>query len=179
MTATTPENSAAARPAPVKHVCPECGDPVPQTGKGRARVFCSEAHKQAHKNRRVVRGAAVMSLLQAWRVDRGSGDVARAAFQQVCEMVDTFNAEDHEAGRPRATVHARALLEQGSFIDRRAVALVCTQKHQGCHGKHRAKFAARGTNDARRAAKADGWLTDPGNETCPNCRDDLGPVAKS
>lgn len=178
MTPNNTANSADARPARPAHVCPECGKPVAQTGKGRERIFHDEC-KQAHANRRAVRGKSIMTLLQAWRVDRGSGPVAQAAFREVCAMLDTFNSEDHEAKRPRATVHARKLLEQGSFIDRRAVTLTCTQGHQGCHGKHRAGFAARGMNDARRATGADGWLTTPGKEACPNCRDDNVLVAKT
>jgi endogenous inhibitor of DNA gyrase (YacG/DUF329 family) len=177
MAPNEPNNCAGARPAATMRDCLECGKPVQQTGKGRERLFCCEAHKQAHANRRAVRGKAVMTLLQAWRVDRGSTAVAKAAFREVCEMVDTFNAEDFEARRPRATEHAKSLLAQGSFIDRRAMTLTCTAGHQGCHGKHRAPFAARGLNDARRAARADGWDTAPGREACPNCRDDNALVA--
>lgn len=179
MTPETPANALAQPLTRRGHVCPECGEPVILRGKGRERVFCSDAHKQAHKNRRVVRGAPIMSLLQAWRVDRGKGPVAQEAFREVCAMLDTYNGEDHEAGRPRATVHARTLIEAGSFVDRRAMTLACAQRHQGCHGKHRAPFAARGMNDARRAAAKDGWDTTPGREACPNCRDDNGLVVKA
>lgn len=170
--------TAGASPARPARKCLECGKPVEQSGKGRERLF-HDACRQAHANRRAVRGKAIMSLLQAWRVDRGGTPVAKASFREVCEMLDTFNSEDYEAGRARATDHAATLLEQGSFVDRRAVSLVCTRKHQGCHGKHRAPFAARGMNDARRAAKADGWDTTPGKEACPNCRDDTALVARA
>lgn len=178
MTANNPVIAADASPARPKAICPECGEPVIQSGKGRERIFHDEC-KQAHANRRAVRGKSIMTLLQAWRVDRGSGPVAQAAFREVCSMVDTFNAEDHEARRPRATVHAKALLAQGSYVDRRAVYLTCTQRHKGCHGKHRAPFAARGMNDARRAAAKDGWDTTPGRDACPNCRDDNALVVKA
>lgn len=173
MTAIKPEDSADKAPAPNgKHRCPECDAPVEQPRTGRARIFCNEAHKQAHANRRAVRGKSIMSLLQAWRVDRGRTPVAREAFAAMVEMVDTFNSEDLDQGRGRANVHARHLLDQGNYRDRRSVHLVCTKGFQGCERRSRAPFNCGYLEEARRHAREAGWIVERGNETCPNCRDD-------
>lgn len=102
-------------------VCPECGGPVVRSSpKGRMPVFCSKEHKVSHQNRHVNEGRAMAALVKAWRIDRGSGEIAKEAFSQLCQMVDAFNAADSEAGRPRADLYAAKLMADGrQYMDRR------------------------------------------------------------
>ncbi len=101
-------------------ICPECGGPVVRKSpKGPSPTYCSYEHKVAHQNRRISRGVGLAGLVQAWRIDRGSGEIAKAAFAQICAMADQFNAEDAAAGRPRADLFASKVLRGGSmFFDR-------------------------------------------------------------
>ncbi len=101
-------------------ICPECGGPVVrQHARGKVPVYCSKEHKIAHQNRRTVRGAGLSALAQAWRIDRGSGEIAKQAFAQMVGMLDQFNAEDAAAGRPKADLFAAKLLADGTmFFDR-------------------------------------------------------------
>lgn len=102
-------------------ICPECGGPVVRTSvRGPAPTFCSPAHKKAFGNRKLVEGQAVIGLLKAWRIDRGSGPIAQAALAQLCAVVDGFNAADKEAGRPRADLYAAKLLVDGFVYADRA-----------------------------------------------------------
>jgi hypothetical protein len=107
-------------------VCPECGGAVVRrSAKGPMPTFCSPECKKTRSNRRLVRGSAVIEFLQAWRIDRGSGEIAQAAFAQLCAIADQFNSEDNQAGRPRADLMAAKILADGTiFADRqRQVAL--------------------------------------------------------
>lgn len=117
-------------------ICPNCGGPVARrNAKGPVPTFCDAQGpgvcKKSHANRHIVEGRAVIALLKAWRVDRGSGPIAQAAFAQACQIIDQFNAQDRaHAGpngesRPRADLYAAKLLVDGSmFADRqRQVAL--------------------------------------------------------
>ncbi len=101
-------------------VCPECGGKVERkSNRGPAPVYCCREHKVAHQNRRVVRGAPLVGLAMAWRINRGSGDVAKAAFAQLCQALDQYCAEDAAAGRPRADLYVAKLISDGSmFFDR-------------------------------------------------------------
>jgi hypothetical protein len=169
--ATAPNEAPAPAPAGMPK-CPECGSIVPQPSRGRARTFCdnNDVCKQAHANRRAVRGKALVSLAMAWRVDRGSGGTAKAAFSQMCEMLDAWNAEDREANRPRADLYADMLLDMGNFRDRRTSHVQCTRRFQGC--LKRSKRGGVDPSYARSHACAEGWSVEPGKETCPNCLDD-------
>lgn len=102
-------------------VCPDCGGPVERrSARGPFPTFCSDDCKRSHSNRHIVEGRAVIALLKAWRIDRGTGEIAKGAFAQVCQIVDLFNAQDAEAGRPRADLYAAKMLrEQTSYLDRR------------------------------------------------------------
>jgi endogenous inhibitor of DNA gyrase (YacG/DUF329 family) len=117
----TPETSQTPASEPqrltTRH-CPECGTLIPSNLKGRDREFCKEACKQVFRNRLAVRGKAIAALAQAWRIDRGSGDVAKQCFAELTSILDLFNSEDRDAGRPRPTEYARRLLQQGRYIDR-------------------------------------------------------------
>lgn len=105
-----------------ERVCPECGgDVVRRSTRGPVPTFCSAECKKTRNNRRLTRGSAVIEFLQAWRIDRGTGEIAQKSFAQVCEIVDLFNAEDREAARPRADLMAAKILVEGTmYVDRRA-----------------------------------------------------------
>jgi hypothetical protein len=103
-----------------ERICPNCGGPVERrAAKGPAPTFCGSSCKREMQNRLTVEGRAVIAFLKAWRIDRGSGEIAHRAFAQVCEIADLFNAHDKSAGRPRADYYAATLLADGTrFIDR-------------------------------------------------------------
>lgn len=62
----------------------------------------------------------MVALAQAWRVNRGSGEISKEAFRQLCTLLDTFNADDAKAGRPRADLHVGKLIATGTeYQDRR------------------------------------------------------------
>lgn len=104
-----------------QRICPECGQPtVRRSDRGRFPTFCCPEHKKSFENRHIAEGLAVIRLLKAWRIDRGTGEIAQQSFAQVCQIVDLFNSEDAQAGRPRADLYAAKLLVDGSiFLDRR------------------------------------------------------------
>ncbi len=107
-------------------ICPECGGQVVRrSARGPMPTFCSPECKRARGNRRLVRGSAIIEFAQAWRVDRGSGEIAQAAFAQMCQILDQFNAEDNEwrgengERRPRADLMASKILADGTmYFDR-------------------------------------------------------------
>jgi hypothetical protein len=90
-------------------------------------TFCDakgkDVCKREHSNRHLVEGRAVIALLKAWRVDRGTGEIAQMAFAESCRILDQFNAQDRDAKRPRADLYAAKLLADGSmFMDRQHMA---------------------------------------------------------
>jgi endogenous inhibitor of DNA gyrase (YacG/DUF329 family) len=100
-------------------ICPNCGASTAERAK--SATFCSDECKIAHYNRHVKEGRAMVAWAKAWRIDRGSGEIAKGALDQLCNIVDTFNREDAEAGRPRADLYAAKLLRGGSlYADRRS-----------------------------------------------------------
>lgn len=101
-------------------ICPECGGQVVRrSARGPMPTFCSPKCKRDHGNRHIVEGRAVIAFLKAWRIDRGSGPIAQAALSQMCQIVDQFNAQDRDAGRPRADLYAAKLMADGRlFMDR-------------------------------------------------------------
>lgn len=110
-------------------ICPECGKPVERKSKfGPAPIFCAplpgakrSACQVAHQNRHIAEGRAVIALLKAWRIDRGSGEIAQESFAQASAIIDLFNAQDRDAGRPRPDLFAAKMLADGSiYLDRRA-----------------------------------------------------------
>lgn len=102
-------------------ICPECGGPVVRRSvRGPVPTFCSPEHKKLYGNRQLVEGRAVIGLLKAWRIERGSGPIASAALAQVCSILDGFNSTDRDAGRPRADLYAAKLLADGSIYADRA-----------------------------------------------------------
>lgn len=107
-----------------ERVCPECGgEVVRRSARGPIPTFCSPECKRSHNNRHLVEGRAVIAFLKAWRIDRGSGEIAKASLAQVCQIVDQFNAQDRDAARPRADLYAAKLLRDGTiFRDRQHLA---------------------------------------------------------
>lgn len=103
-----------------KATCPECGgDVVRKSAKGPMPTYCSDTCKKARGNRRLVRGAAIIEFAQAWRALRAQGPVAQAAFAQLNQILDQFNAEDVKANRPRADLCAAKILVDGTqYFDR-------------------------------------------------------------
>lgn len=100
--------------------CPECGQPaLRKSARGPMPTFCSAECKKSHSNRHIVEGRAVIALLKAWRIDRAQGEIAQKTFAEVNRILDQFNAQDREAGRPRADLYAAKLLNTGTqFQDR-------------------------------------------------------------
>lgn len=119
------------------HQCPECGgDVVRKSARGPMPTFCSLTCKKAFGNRQLVEGRAVVAFLKAWRIDRAQGEIASTSFQQICQIVDQFNADDRAAGRPRADLYAAKLLREGtSYSDRQHV-------KNKADGERRAAFRA-------------------------------------
>lgn len=117
---TTKTQKPTIRERARERVCPECGgEVVRRSARGPMPTFCSQECKKAHANRHIVEGRAVIALLKAWRIDRAQGEIAKEAFAQVNRMLDQFNAQDREAGRPRADLYAAKLMADGTqFMDR-------------------------------------------------------------
>lgn len=116
-----------------ENACPNCGKALPARPagmRGRPGIFCpaaagetKSACKLAHEKRRASEGAAAIAMLKAWRIDRGSGEIAQEAFRQLCTIIDTFNADDKAAGRPRADLFAAKLMADGRlYMDRKQAA---------------------------------------------------------
>lgn len=101
-------------------ICPNCGAAVARkNAKGPAPTFCGKECKRAMNNRLTVEGRAVVGFLKAWRIDRGSGEIAQGCFAQAVEIIDLFNSQDHKAGRPRADFYGATLLASGTrYFDR-------------------------------------------------------------
>src|SRR3546814_18240770 len=88
MRQTKPTISERAR----EGICPNCGGPVVRLNpRGPVPTFCAVRGKgvckRQHYNRHVVEGSAVIALLKAWRVDRGTGEIAKTAFAQLCQKI--------------------------------------------------------------------------------------------
>lgn len=116
-------NRPSIKERAAERTCCNCGKPIEG---GRAnKMYCSGPGKRSScaieaQNRAVARGAAIVRWAQAWRIDRGSGEIAKGSLDQLCNIVDSFNAEDLAAKRPRADLWASKLLASGSlYIDRR------------------------------------------------------------
>jgi hypothetical protein len=93
-------------------ICPECGKGFEVTSnRGKPKLFCTNAHKQAHANRMAVRGKQLAKIALGWRKARGSGDIGKFLFAEMNEMLDTWNAEDVAAKRMDATEYAALVVE--------------------------------------------------------------------
>lgn len=85
-------------------LCPNCGKPSPprKSTRGPAPIYCDQVCKKAKNNRDLRDGLSLVNIVKAWRVDRGSGEIAQTAFARVCAIADMLNEEDRVNGRPRA-----------------------------------------------------------------------------
>jgi hypothetical protein len=84
--------------------CPDCGGPV-----GPGKVYCAPACRAAFHNRMSKRGRVILPIALGWRAGRGSGDIAKAAFLEMCAYLDHCNAEDFKAGRPPMVEYLKAV----------------------------------------------------------------------
>lgn len=95
-------------------VCPNCGTPSPprKSNRGPAPLYCDNDGlcKRQMNNRNLADGLALVPYLKAWRIDRGSGEIAQASFSRICDIVDELNDADRQADRPRADYYASVLL---------------------------------------------------------------------
>lgn len=102
MTTDTATTAAAVAPKgramPYRRTCQECGT-VFRHWHADAN-FCTRAHGTAFHNRSAKRGKVLIPILLTWRGKRGSGDLAKYAFAELCAAADLWNAEDRKAGRP-------------------------------------------------------------------------------
>jgi endogenous inhibitor of DNA gyrase (YacG/DUF329 family) len=123
-TAPTRTPKPTARERARQAICPNCGgEVVRRSARGPMPTFCSTACRVDHNNRHIVEGRAVVALLKAWRIDRGTGEIAQLAFAESCRILDQFNSQDRDAQRPRADLYAAKLLADGSmFTDRQHAA---------------------------------------------------------
>lgn len=102
-TQVTTETTAVDAPVRAKRLvyrrtCQECGT-VFRHWHADAN-FCQKGHGTAFHNRSKKRGAVAIPVLLTWRGKRGSGDLAKYAFAELCSLADLWNAEDRKAGRP-------------------------------------------------------------------------------
>lgn len=115
-----------------ERVCPECGgEVVRRSARGPMPTFCTPECKKAHANRHIVEGRALIALAKAWRIDRAQGQIAKTCFDQMNRILDQFNAQDRDAGRPRADLYAAKLLNDGTqFFDRQHQANAAKARRQ-------------------------------------------------
>lgn len=104
---------------PMTWHCPQCGtDFTPWGTRGGQRRFCTPKCRADFNARAKVEGALIISLAKAWRVNRGKGETAKAAFSEMVSILDMLNARDREMGRPNVTGHVGRLVGSGRYIDR-------------------------------------------------------------
>ena len=96
---------------PVTRTCAECNQPF--EAQNRKKLFCSAAHKLAFHNRCMARGKVLIPLAMAWRTKRGSGGTAKKALAEMCRVLDSFAADDREAGRMRMADYVERGFDHG------------------------------------------------------------------
>lgn len=96
--------------------CTECGAAVAVPKSGPTGSFCSSPCRQAHRNRRMRRGAIAYDLLMNWRFQRGKkgGD---AALKTLCRAAATWNQEDkaERGGRKSYRMMAVVVMDYPEF----------------------------------------------------------------
>jgi hypothetical protein len=98
-------------------LCPNCGNPSPErrSAKGPAPLYCRAEDgrdcKREMNNRNLRDGLSVVTYLKAWRIDRGTGEIAQASFKRLCDIADMLNEEDRTNNRPRADYPAAVQLK--------------------------------------------------------------------
>ncbi|WDS38338.1 hypothetical protein W2_gp028c [Caulobacter phage W2] len=135
MTTAEATTAPAAKKAATfgKRICPECGETF--TAKHPSAQFCTPAHKLAFHNRAKGR-SHVIAYAMAWRGSRNAkakkaeGEtqqtvsdkrraalakadrrrtIGKAAFSEMCRLLDQFAAEDRAAGRPTMEAYVSGL----------------------------------------------------------------------
>ena len=167
--------ATAPRPAPTVRVCAECGGELPakKLNRGKPRMFCSDACKQAHGNRMASRGKTLTKVALGWRLARGSGDMGPILFAEMTKMLDTWNEEDRMMGRMRGDDYARFMFDDmptTNYMDRQAARLHCSEGHQGCE-RHSPTTAGVNLNTAKKMARDAGWIVNGNYACCANCKD--------
>lgn len=103
---TTAAAPAEKRPAYGFRACAECGGRF--GAKHPAAQFCSPAHKTAFHNRQKGRSHVIMYAM-AYRQGRGKKGTPADCLKEMCRLLDQFNREDREAGRPSAVAYVEGL----------------------------------------------------------------------
>ena len=120
-TLTVAQNQAQDVPqpasAPKLRDCPNCGGPYSRGPRG-TRRFCSTPCQVEFNNRLKAEGMVIVALAKAWRKGRGKAGVPKAAFSELCTILDHFNAQDVKAGRGSILDYADQLLKSGSYLER-------------------------------------------------------------
>jgi hypothetical protein len=105
-------------------LCPNCGKPSPEriSSRGPAPIYCRKTEdrdcKREMNNRNLADGLALVPYVKAWRVDRGSGEIAQTSFARLCKIADDLNAADIRDDRPRADYYAATLIaSQAATVD--------------------------------------------------------------
>jgi hypothetical protein len=104
--------------------CPECGTEFRRSsGRGGVKTFCTAEHKKAYQARAAAEGRAIIALAKAWRECRNrkeDGPTGSAALAEMVSILDSFNAADRKAGRPRTTEYVKRQLRSGyRYMDRK------------------------------------------------------------
>lgn len=115
-TTTAAQDTAPAqakrKPTFGRKTCAECGEKF-TAGSPRS-AFCTPAHKLAFHNRSKGRSAAI-SYAMAYRLKRGKKGVGAESFKELCRLLDLYNAEDREAGRPSAADYVEGMMRRDVF----------------------------------------------------------------
>lgn len=97
--------------------CPNCGKPVVRKpGPGGAKTFCAPRCKVEYQGRAMNEGRAIIAFAKAWRESRNrkeDREVGSAALAELCNVLDSFNAADRAAGRPRTTEYVKTQFQRG------------------------------------------------------------------
>lgn len=120
MTAKNTKTRPTIAERAIEKVCPGCGGSIiKEKRRGRPSLFCSSECQKDFQYRTSIEGRAIIAFVKAWRIDRGTGEIAKGCFAEICTIADRFNAADREAGRPRADLYAAKMLATGfASIDR-------------------------------------------------------------
>lgn len=104
-----------------ERLCPNCGKPSPEriSNRGPAPIYCRDTDcKRQMNNRNLADGLALVPYVKAWRVDRGTGEIAQTSFARLCKIADDLNEADRREKRPRADYYAATLIaSQAATVD--------------------------------------------------------------
>lgn len=95
-----------------RRTCAECGEQFVATHPGSQ--FCTKEHKTAFHNRQKGR-ASVIAYAMAYRQKRGAKGLGADCFKEMCRLLDLFNEEDRNAGRPSAASYVEGMKRRDHF----------------------------------------------------------------